>query len=94
MLLVLGVVYALRYITSLHREKEIVEQLLHERKRQYELSKENIEVINHKCHDLKHQLKALATVEEGERQDYLEDLEYDQMTLKEYIDPFTGELVK
>ena len=23
-----------------------------------------------------------------------EDLEYDQMTLKEYIDPFTGELVK
>ena len=22
------------------------------------------------------------------------DLEYDQMTLKEYIDPFTGELVK
>ena len=23
-----------------------------------------------------------------------EDLEYDQMTLKEYIDPFTGEPVK
>ena len=23
-----------------------------------------------------------------------EDLEYDQMTLKEYVDPFTGELVK
>lgn len=23
-----------------------------------------------------------------------EDLEYDQMTLKEYIDPFTGETVK
>lgn len=32
-------------------------------------------------------------------QDYIqnqlkEDLEYDQMTLKEYIDPFTGEPVK
>jgi putative transposase len=25
---------------------------------------------------------------------YKEDLEYDQMTLKEYIDPFTGEPVK
>ena len=34
-----------------------------------------------------------------EKQEYIanqlqEDLEYDQMTLKEYIDPFTGEPVK
>lgn len=32
-------------------------------------------------------------IEEYIRNQLQEDLEYDQMTLKEYIDPFTGELV-
>ena len=33
-------------------------------------------------------------IEEYIRNQLQEDLEYDQMTLKEYIDPFTGEPVK
>ena len=33
-------------------------------------------------------------IEEYIRNQIQEDLEYDQMTLKEYIDPFTGEPVK
>lgn len=33
-------------------------------------------------------------IEEYIRNQLKEDLEYDQMTLKEYIDPFTGEPVK
>ena len=33
-------------------------------------------------------------IEEYIRNQLQEDLEYDQMTLKEYIDPFTGEQVK
>ena len=33
-------------------------------------------------------------IEEHIRNQLQEDLEYDQMTLKEYIDPFTGEPVK
>ena len=33
-------------------------------------------------------------IEEYIRKQLKEDLEYDQMTLKEYIDPFTGEPVK
>ena len=33
-------------------------------------------------------------IEEYIRNQLQEDLEYDQMTLKEYIDPFTGESVK
>lgn len=32
-------------------------------------------------------------IEEYIRNQLKEDLEYDQMTLKEYIDPFTGEPV-
>ena len=33
-------------------------------------------------------------IEEYVRNQMQEDMEYDQMTLKEYIDPFTGEPVK
>ena len=33
-------------------------------------------------------------IEEYIQNQLKEDLEYDQMTLKEYIDPFTGEPVK
>ncbi len=33
-------------------------------------------------------------IEEYIRSQLKEDLEYDQMTLKEYIDPFTGEPVE
>lgn len=72
MILVVG--YAICQISSLSREKGIVEQLLYERKRQYELSKENIDVINRKCHDLKHQIKALENVDAAERLDYIEEL--------------------
>ena len=37
----------------------IVEQMYHQAKEQYRISKENIEMINLKCHDLKHQVHKL-----------------------------------
>jgi hypothetical protein len=37
-------------------EKEIVDQVLSEERKQYQQLKENIDVINMRCHDLKHQL--------------------------------------
>lgn len=40
-------------------EVDIMTQLLHREHEQYKLSKENIELINIKCHDLKHQINAL-----------------------------------
>lgn len=73
--LVLSVGFSFGRIHMLNQEKEIIEQLLYERKRQYELSKENIDVINSKCHDLKHQIKALEQVDEGERSAYIKELE-------------------
>lgn len=44
--LVLVVQYSAFRINTLSREKEIVKQLLYERQKQYQLSKENIEIIN------------------------------------------------
>lgn len=37
----------------------IVKHLLKERQEQYEISKSNIDLINQKCHDLKHQIRAI-----------------------------------
>lgn len=50
------------YLISLQNtrdENEMIKQLWATDKRQYELSKKNIELINIKCHDLKHQVKLL-----------------------------------
>ena len=48
-----------------------------ERQRQYEISRENIDLINRKCHDMKHQIAALAQTE-GEsvqRQDFVKEVQ-------------------
>lgn len=74
-ILLLWVQHGILQIRNINQEKEIVEHLLYERKRQYELSRENIETINHKCHDLKHQIRALEHVSEGERSNYIRELE-------------------
>lgn len=41
------------------KEVEIFEQLLQMEKRQHEMTKETIEMINVKCHDIKHQVAAI-----------------------------------
>ena len=74
-ILLLWVQHGILQIRNINQEKEIVEHLLYERKRQYELSRENIETINHKCHDLKLQIRALEHVSEGERSNYIRELE-------------------
>lgn len=45
--------------SKIQREREIFEQLWHREQEQYKISQENIHLINIKCHDLKHQLRAL-----------------------------------
>ena len=44
---------------SLENELEVVNQLRRQEKRQYEISKETIDMINIKCHDMKHQIHQL-----------------------------------
>ena len=45
--------------SSMRKELETIQLLWHQQKGQYQLSKETIELINHKCHDLKHQVQAI-----------------------------------
>lgn len=42
-------------------EIALMEQLLHEERKQYQSVKENIDIVNMKCHDLKHQLSNLSS---------------------------------
>ena len=51
-------------------------QLARQQREQYELSRETIDLINRKCHDLKHQVAALRTcVPEERREQYLTEIE-------------------
>lgn len=53
---------------KLQNELFIVERLWNEKRQQYDINKENIDLINRKCHDLKHQIRHLgggATLEDG-----------------------------
>ena len=55
------------------RENTLLENMLRSSEHYYELSKEHIAIINRKCHDLKHQLKVLATADESQRAEYIEE---------------------
>lgn len=44
---------------NLNKEAAILEQLLYRERKQYEISRETIDLINMKCHDLKKQMSAL-----------------------------------
>ena len=62
--------------SSMRKELETIQLLWHQQKGQYQLSKETIELINHKCHDLKHQVQAIRAVkDEKEMETYLEKIE-------------------
>ena len=53
--------YEILYVQQLRVEKATTERLLAERGRQYELARGNIEAINVKCHDIKHQIRTLSS---------------------------------
>ena len=58
------------------QELSLQQQLWKQQRAQYELSRKNIEVINRKCHDLKHQVSALRSViPEREKENYLDEIE-------------------
>ncbi len=74
--------YALWVEADRKKKAELEEKLLLEQqcfvkyKEQYEMSQENINLINHKCHDLKHQIAALKHIEdENVRNQQIKELE-------------------
>lgn len=69
-LLILVIQFNLFDKNKLKREMDAVQLLRHQEKEQYALSKENIEIINVKCHDLKHKFAAFrGRLEESEIRD-------------------------
>ncbi|MDO5405750.1 MAG: GHKL domain-containing protein [Eubacteriales bacterium] len=71
--------------SAMKQELETLNQFWHQQKEQYELSRETIALINHKCHDLKHQIAALRAISSPKEQEaYLHEIEesvqiYDSM---------------
>ena len=61
--------------SDIKQELEVMNLLWKKEQEQYRISKENIALINQKCHDLKHQIRALRnSTEEGTRE-YLREIE-------------------
>lgn len=60
--------------SEMRKELEIMNLLWKMEQEQYRISKENIALINQKCHDLKHQIYALRNVKETERKQYLDEI--------------------
>ncbi len=54
---------------NLQKELEFERKLAMQQKAQYEMSRENIDLINRKCHDLKHQIAALRQIRDKSKQD-------------------------
>ena len=53
--------YELLYNRRLQREVSAISQIMEDEKEQYRLSKETIEAINLKCHDIRHQIRRLGS---------------------------------
>lgn len=58
--LALFITFVLPRHVSLKSELDIVRQINYKQKKQYEVSTENVKLINFKCHDLKHQIRNLS----------------------------------
>ena len=57
---VLVVLFSLLFQKSLEAELEVVYQMWRQEQKQYEISKQTIDLINVKCHDMKHQTRAIS----------------------------------
>lgn len=67
--------YVLRE-NGMKRENEMVEQLLQMANAQQKSAQDAIDIINIKCHDLKHQIKQLAKMDDAKtRSEYLEEVQ-------------------
>ncbi len=61
--------------SAMRQELAVMNMLWKKEQEQYELSRENIAIINQKCHDLKHQIRAIRNMSKEEINAYLEEME-------------------
>lgn len=60
---------------KLARDNEITKELIYQEKKQRELTRDVIEIIDIKCHDLKHQISFLHTMDSAERKKQIGEIE-------------------
>ncbi len=60
---------------KLEEDKTVLQEILKLNKKHHELSKDTVEIIERKCHDLKHQISALRTMSDEEREKSLDEIE-------------------
>lgn len=65
----------IRQREQLEIEKSVLENLLYRQTRQQKLTGETVEIINRKCHDLKHQINLLRSMRQAESGEYLNEIE-------------------
>ena len=76
-------IYYVLWVQINQKEKMALQQELNginnawrQKKEQYEVTQETIDVINRKCHDLKHQIQALRDAkDENEKEEYYDEIE-------------------
>jgi len=62
--------------SAMKQELALLNRLWYEQRDQYAIARENIELINRKCHDLKHQMAAMRLIPNSEeREQYLQEIE-------------------
>lgn len=61
--------------SRLEQDKVVLEELLRQSAKQQALSKDTIDIIDRKCHDLKHQISALRTMSEEDRENTISEIE-------------------
>jgi hypothetical protein len=57
---VMAICTSIEFHSRVQVDMEIMDQVLHEERKQYERMKENMDIINMRCHDLRHQLDHVA----------------------------------
>ena len=62
--------------SAMRQERLVSDLLWRQQKEHYRIAKENIDIINRKCHDLKHQIAALRDMcTKEEREKYIEEIQ-------------------
>ena len=74
-LLLLFILMDIFRIRKAERDQLIMQRMLRQEQEQHAMSKATVEVINRKCHDLRHQIAALRTMNRDQREQSISELE-------------------
>ena len=69
---------------QLEQDKAILQELLIREQKHYNITKDTIDLVNLKCHDLKHQIAVLRNMSEEEREKSLGEFEKAVMRVRNY----------